>query len=66
MNVFGANALEICLCALRRADDRELGDQVVLPGLIQGRKLCRARMGEVMEVEWVGNEALHLLIFPAC
>jgi len=62
VDVVGPNALEDGLASLRRPNDGELGDEVVLAGLIQGLELGGAGMGEMVKVERIGDEAFQTFI----
>lgn len=62
MDVVGPNALEDRLGPLRRPNDGELGDEVVLTGLIQVLELGRAGMGKMVKVERIRDEALQAFI----
>lgn len=53
MNVLGADAFKIGLRPLRCTNGRELGDKIILTGLIQRLELRRVGMSQVVEVEWV-------------
>ena len=62
VDVIGTDALEVCLRPLGGPNGRELGDEVILARLVQGLELRRAGVGEVVEVERVGNDTLQTAI----
>lgn len=62
MDVVGPNALEGRLGPLRRPNDGELGDEIVLTGLVQVLELGGAGMGKMVKVEGIGDEALQAFI----
>jgi hypothetical protein len=62
VNVVGPNALEDSLGPLRSPNDGELGDEIVLTGLLQRLELGGAGMGEMVKIEWVGDEALQTFV----
>jgi hypothetical protein len=62
VNVVGANAFQDGLRSLRGANDGELGDKIIFAGLVDGLELCGASMGEMMEIEGVGNDAFQAVL----
>lgn len=62
MQIFGTDALETGDGALGGADGGELGDQVRLAGSVQLLEMGRTGVGQVVEVEGVGDQALEVVI----
>lgn len=63
MNVVGANAFQDGFGSLRGANDGEFSDKVIFASLVDGLELCGAGMGEMMEIEGVGNYAFQATLW---
>ena len=66
MNVLGADTFQIRLGPLRCSDGRELGDQIILAGLVQRLELRGVGMSQVVEIKRIRDNAFQAFAYIDC